>query len=238
MGSLNLDMESSAPLYRQLMQRLRDDIAAGVYPVSSRIPSEPALCSAYGVSRVTVRRALEELTKEGLLQRRQGKGTFVSTPHLFRDLKHINSFGSVCRMTGATPGTQVIRTAVIPAGEEDLTHQLAPSGGSVVETVRLRLANHEPVMLETNHFPIRFDWLLEEDLSGSLYDVLRRRKAEPRDAIHEISLVYADGDTAQMLDVPEGTALLQLDQMIFDQNGQPLHSSRQLIRGDRFTFRI
>jgi GntR family transcriptional regulator len=181
---------------------------------------------------------LEELTKEGLLQRRQGKGTFVSTPHLFRDLKHINSFGSVCRMTGATPGTQVIRTAVIPAGEEDLTHQLAPSGGSVVETVRLRLANHEPVMLETNHFPIRFDWLLEEDLSGSLYDVLRRRKAEPRDAIHEISLVYADGDTAQMLDVPEGTALLQLDQMIFDQNGQPLHSSRQLIRGDRFTFRI
>ena len=189
MGEKNLEAESYAPLYRQLMRRLREDIAAGVYPVSSRIPSEQALCGAYGVSRVTVRRALEELTQEGLLQRRQGKGTFVSTPHLFRDLKHVNSFASVCRMTGVTPGTRVVRAALVPADAEDISRQLSPAGGQVVETVRLRLANREPVMLEINHFPARYDWLLGEDLGGSLYELLRGRQCEPSEAIHEISLV-------------------------------------------------
>ena len=86
---------SERPLYKQLMQRLKNDITAGVYPAGERIPGEQALCAeVYGVSRVTVRKALEEIVREGLLVRRQGKGTFVAQEKIKRDLgAHHQLFG-------------------------------------------------------------------------------------------------------------------------------------------------
>ena len=83
---------NAEPLYRQLMARIRDDVSSGVYPAESQIPSEQEMCARYGVSRVTVRRAISELTDEGILRKQQGKGTFVCTPKLCRDLRDINSF--------------------------------------------------------------------------------------------------------------------------------------------------
>ena len=68
---------NAEPLYRQLMARIRDDVSSGVYPAESQIPSEQEMCARYGVSRVTVRRAISELTDEGILRKQQGKGTFV-----------------------------------------------------------------------------------------------------------------------------------------------------------------
>ena len=68
---------NAEPLYRQLMARIRDDVSSGVYPAESQIPSEQEMCAHYGVSRVTVRRAISELTDEGILRKQQGKGTFV-----------------------------------------------------------------------------------------------------------------------------------------------------------------
>ena len=99
-----LNTESYSPLYKQLMQKLRADIQSGVYPVHSRIPSEQELCETYQVSRVTVRKALSELTQEGLLKRHQGKGTFVGIPRIQKDLRNVNSFHDACRMMGCTPG--------------------------------------------------------------------------------------------------------------------------------------
>ena len=72
---------NAEPLYRQLMARIRDDVSSGVYPAESQIPSEQEMCARYGVSRVTVRRAISELTDEGILRKQQGKGTFVCTPN-------------------------------------------------------------------------------------------------------------------------------------------------------------
>lgn len=98
-----LNTESYSPLYKQLMQKLRADIQSGVYPVHSRIPSEQELCETYQVSRVTVRKALSELTQEGLLKRHQGKGTFVGIPRIQKDLRNVNSFHDACRMMAAPP---------------------------------------------------------------------------------------------------------------------------------------
>lgn len=233
-----LDSESYSPLYRQLMQKLRGDIAAGVYPVHSRIPSEQELCESYGVSRVTVRKALAELTQEGLLKRRQGKGTFVSLPRIRKDLHDVNSFHDACRMIGCTPGTRVIHAVMAHPGEEEKEALLLAEGDQVVEVVRLRLADGMPVMLETNRFAPRFDYLLGCDMTGSLYALLRERGEEPAQAIHDISLCYATPAQAKHLDVAPGDALLSLHEVIYNQHGQPLHTSQQFIRGDRFTFRI
>lgn len=232
-----LTVESASPLYRQLMERLRADIAAGVYPPHSRIPSEQALCEGYGVSRVTVRKALSELTREGLLQRQQGKGTFVSAPKLQRNLRDVSSFHDACRLMGREPGTRLIHAQLIPSEELD-RERLDCKDAQVVEITRLRLADGEPVMLETNRFPLSCAWLTERKLTGSLYALLQEQGLIAQRGIHEVSLTYATAAEARLLDTQPGSALLQLDQIIYDQHDRPLHTSHQVIRGDRFTFRI
>ena len=92
-----LEKKSQSPLYQQLMTRLKNDILAGVYPSGARIPSEQLLCETYGVSRVTVRKAMLDLVQEGLLVRKQGKGTFVADERIQRDLLQITSFSAACR---------------------------------------------------------------------------------------------------------------------------------------------
>ena len=232
-----LNAESHSPLYKQLMRKLRADIASGVYPVHSRIPSEQELCDKYQVSRVTVRKALAELTQEGLLNRQQGKGTFVGVPRLCKDLKDVNSFHDACRLMNCTPSTRVIHAQLTYTTEEDVRDLLCESD-QVVETLRLRLADDTPVMLETNRFPLHYEYLLQEDLTGSLYGILQEHGIEANQAVHEISLTYATASQAKYLCVNEGDALLNLREIIYDQYGRPLHTSKQLIRGDRFTFRI
>ena len=232
----SLRTDSASPLYRQLMQRIRADIASGVYAVHSRIPSEAELGAAYQVSRVTVRKALAELTREGLLRRMQGKGTFVCAPRLKSNLREITSFHEACLMMGCTPGTKVISAGMVRAG--DGIRERLGCETDAVEIVRLRTADDMPVMLETNHFGSAYATLLQEDLTGSLYRLLGQQGIEAASGVHEISLCYANAHQARLLQVEVGTALLQLEQTIFDQHGLPLHTSHQIIRGDRFTFRI
>ena len=234
----NLQSESASPLYHQLMQRIRADIDRGVYPVGSRIPTEHELENTYQVSRVTVRRALAELTAEGLLERKQGKGTFVSVPRASLDTRNIHSYHDECRRNGFRPGTRVIHVREIAADDQDQAELNLKEGDRVIETLRVRLADGEAVVLERNHFSMAYAYLEDSDLSGSLYQLLREYGVEPRNAIHDISLAQATAAQGEWLGVGEGMPLIRLREVIYDQKGRPLHNSLQLIRGDRFVFRI
>ena len=233
-----LQSESSSPLYHQLMQRLAEDIERGTYPVGSRIPPEHQLEELYKVSRVTVRRALAELTAEGLLERKQGKGTFVSTPRISQDLKSIHSFHDACKQNGFQSGTNVIYVRETDADAADVDELNIKAGDKVLETLRVRLADGVPVVLEKNHFSMAYSYLENENLAGSLYNILRDYGVEPRQASHDISMTYASETQAKLLDVEPGAPLMRLHEVVYDQKGRPLHNSLQLIRGDRFVFRI
>lgn len=237
-GKNSLDSESVSPLYKQLTAHLRASILSGEYPVNSRIPSEQELCERYRISRVTVRKALSELTAEGMLERHQGKGSFVCLPRLAKDLRAVNGFSGTCRAMRRVPGTVLLRAELVPCEPEDIQFLHCAEGDRVVSITRLRLADNMPVMLETNRFPERFAWLLEEDLTRSLYDLMEERGLRADKAVHEVSLCYASAFEARHLGVEQGSALLLLNEQIYDQNGLPMHSSVQHIRGDRFTFRI
>ena len=233
-----LRTESISPLYHQLMQRIRNDIEKGTYPVGSRIPPEHELEAVYQVSRVTVRRALAELTEAGLLVRKQGKGTFVSVPRISQNLKSVHSYHDACRQNGVAPGIRVIRVKEAEADETDRKELRLNPEDRVLETVRVRLADGEPVVLEKNHFSMAYAYLADADLSESLYEILREYGVEPRQGIHDISLGFAAEAQARYLGVEQGTPLLRLHEVIYDQKGRPLHNSQQWIRGDRFVFRI
>lgn len=233
-----LEKKSQSPLYQQLMTRLKNDIMAGVYPSGARIPSEQLLCETYGVSRVTVRKAMLDLVQEGLLIRRQGKGTFVADERIQRDLKQITSFSEACRQTGHTVTTKVVSAMLEEATQEDREKLGVPEGSKVVEITRVRLCDGEPVMLEVNRFPERYAFLIAERPDGSLYEILQRRGIIPSTATHDISLGHATPTASKYLNTAAGDALLLLDEYVLDQQGEPLHLSRQWIRGDKFTFRI
>ena len=233
-----LQSESSSPLYDQLMRRLAEDIEQGIYPVGSRIPPEHELETLYNVSRVTVRRALAELTSEGLRERKQGKGTFVSTPRISQDLKSIHSFHDACKQNGFQGGTIVIHVKETEADLSDLAELDLRQGSRVVETLRVRTADGDPVVLEKNHFSMGYAYLENENLSGSLYNVLRDYGIEPKQAYHDISMTYASENQAKLLNVNAGAPLMKLHEVVYDQKGRPLHNSIQLIRGERFVFRI
>ena len=112
------------------------------------------------------------------------------------------------------------------------------AGDKVLETLRVRLADGVPVVLEKNHFSMAYSYLENENLAGSLYNILRDYGVEPRQASHDISMTYASETQAKLLDVEPGAPLMRLHEVVYDQKGRPLHNSLQLIRGDRFVFRI
>lgn len=233
-----LEKKSQSPLYQQLMLRLKNDVAAGVYPAGGRIPSEQVLCDTYGVSRVTVRKAMLDLVQEGLLVRRQGKGTFVAEEKLRKDLSMITSFTDACEARGHRASARLVSIQWEEAAAEDMEKLGVPEGGRVLEICRLRLSDGDPVMLEVNRYPEKYGFLQETPAEGSQYESLRARGEIPSSAIHEISLGHATPLASKQLHTEAGDALLLLDELVFNQHGEPLHTSRQWIRGDKFTFRI
>lgn len=234
----NITKDSASPLYKQLAGQIKADIEEGVYPIDSRIPSEQELCVKYGVSRITVRKALEELSEDGFLIRRQGKGTFVSVPSIEIDVKPITSFHDACRLVGRVPSSRVLASRSVKANREDVLELKVAADSHVIEIDRLRCADDEPVILERNHFPYVYSYLLESDLRGSLYSLLRAYGIEPSKASHDISIVAAGEDKAKILGIPVGSPLLFLHEVIYDQKGRPLHISHQYIRGDKFTLKL
>ena len=233
-----LEKKSQSPLYQQLMTRLKNDIMAGVYPAGARIPSEQLLCDTYSVSRVTVRKAMLDLVQEGLLVRRQGKGTFVAEERIQRDLQQITSFSAACRQMGHKATARLISAEMSAATPEDVEKLGVDAESSVVEICRLRLCDDDPVMLEINRFPASYAYLLSENAEGSLYELLTARGVKPATAVHDISLGHATPMVSRHLGCAQGDALLLLDELVLDQHGEPLHLSRQWIRGDKYTFRI
>jgi len=234
-----LDAGNGTPLYEQLIEKICQNIENGTFPIGRKIPAETELGKIYGVSRITVRRAIEELTAKGLIECKQGKGTFVKAPYVSSEsLKKICSFHEACAMVGKKPSTKVLANYSENATERDCNELQMRSNTHVVVITRLRLADGQPVMLETNRFSMAYSYLLDSDLDGSLYIFLKGYGVEASAASHDISLCQATSAQAKWLKINEGDPLIYLHEVVYDQNGRPLHTSDQYIRGDIFTLRV
>lgn len=239
MTKVSVNASSPDPLYRQVIDHIRRDIESGEYKVGEKIPTESELCEKYTVSRITVRKAVESLSEEGLLTRKQGKGTFVSAPYIpHMNLKQVNSFHEACAKLGKMPSTKVVSARSVLASGKDCKELSIKAGSHCIETVRLRYADRVPVMLETNRFSMAYSYLLDSDLSGSLYNMLREYGIEAAAASHDVSLHYADENEAEMMGILIGDPLILLHEVVYDQKGRPIHKSDQFIRGEIFTLRL
>ncbi len=235
-----LNTEAATPLYKQLEETLRTEIENGSRPVGSRLPTENELSKTYNVSRVTVRKALDALTKGNYLDRRPGKGTFVAEKKIQRGLSGVLSFTDMCREMGFKPGARTLMVMLRDPSEQEAKDLELQPDEQILVIERLRLADDRPVQLETNYFPERFDFLFNENLNDtSLYSLIKeRRNVIYTQSSKTMEIVYASSQEAKKLQVPKGHPLLCINSVVQDESGQNLQLCCQLCIADKFKLKI
>jgi len=229
--------DRSSPLYLWLASLLRDEIEAGHLDPHSSVSSERALSEQYEVSRMTARHALETLEREGFLYRRPRRGTFVSEPRLRFS---VGSFTRNMSAADRAPGTEVLATTTLAPDPVAADLLGIPGGGRVHLLRRLRTAAGEPVAIENIQVSAeRFPDLLDHDLTGSLWALLRSRYGvRPTKADARVVAVTLDRFEAEALDVKPGSPALVLTRTVFDDRDEVVELARDVYRGDRSEFSV
>lgn len=237
---MGLDSESSVPLYKQLKDIIKRDIDNGTYTRGQKIPPEVELQKIYHISRITIRKALQELTDEKILERRRGKGTFVSDIKLERSISKLMSFTETCEAQGFVPGGRILKNIMQEPTEQEKRDLHLKDGERIIAVDRVRFADSVPVSVEVNHFTEKYSFLLNEDLNDcSLFKLLETKyHIVFQNTVKTLELVFADYEMSKYLDVPLKTSLLLISSVIKNQNGEPAMSCKQYIVGTKFKFLV
>jgi DNA-binding GntR family transcriptional regulator len=229
--------ESSQPLYHQVYRRLADEIEGGALQPGDRLPSERRMCDELGVSRATVRRALEELVTDGLIAGR-GRGSFVTGNALVEPRGALMSLSELGRSRGLVASARVLSADVRPATiDEAETLAIAP-GAALFALRRLRMLDGMPISLDGNRVPLRLAPSLPDvDFSSaSLYEVLEDGGHRPVRADYDVEARGADADEAELLGLEVGQPVLFTTTVAFDEGGQIVDIGRTVYRADRYRF--
>lgn len=226
--------KADVPLYLWLAAQLAERIKSGTLAPGDALPAERKIADRYGVSRVTVRRAMEELVTDGLIDQRQGAGTFVSK-RLQQPLSILTSFSEDVRARGMVPESVFLnRSTGIASPEEAIGLGLKP-GEPVSRISRLRKADGLPLAVE-NATLVRVALPDPEAVTDSLYHVLEGTGSRPMRAVQRLSAVAVDARTAELLDVPVGSPGLSMLRVGYLGDGRAIEFTRSTYRGDRWDF--
>lgn len=224
------------PVYATIAEELRKQITDGELVIGDQVPTEAALCQRYGVSRMTVRQALNTLVSSGYLIRRRGKGTFVASSKAERSASQLLGFEEDTRLRGMTPATQVLNVAWSTADNEAVRLLGLREDSRVKQIDRLRTVNGEPIGL--NHIVLLEKWALQlgdQDFSSSLYDILvATLKDEIKEAAQRIEAAPATAGQAELLQVDRGAPLLRIVRTTYLQRHGLIGLTRTYYRGDRY----
>jgi len=234
-----LERNSPLPLYHQLFELLLGQIVGGQIKPHEAIPTELELSEMYGVSRITVRRALDELERRGYIQRERGRGTFVSPAHVQRAAAKLTSFSEEIEARGMRPGGRLLALRREPAAGR-IAHELQVEPGTPVWMVeRLRLADGECIVLNLSylHLPDSIT-LTEEELTRetSLWSILERKGIRMVAADKTIEATVADEEQARYLQVPRGAPLLLVEGVVFAGDDTPIEFHQLIGRADRYKY--
>jgi len=225
------------PSASALRDRLMAEIEAGSPEPGGRLGAERELAARLGVSRSTLRAALDALETAGVVHRIRGRsgGIFVSERRIERDLTSLTSLPAYLRRQGFQSGARVLSTATVGADAETAAALDLPEGALVLEVVRVRLADEQPISLERARFPAeRFPGLLDRSLAGSLYELLETGYGlRPSEAEERVEVVGATAAEARVLEVRPGAPLVAIVRTAWSADGHPFERSHDLFRADR-----
>ncbi|MGA2642271.1 MAG: GntR family transcriptional regulator [Spirochaetia bacterium] len=238
MSDVLLQIEEGAlPLYYQIIRIVERKIVEGSLRAGDQLPTEQELCDQYKVSRTTVRQALLQLVNDGVLYRKQGKGTFVAKPKLLRSITNLYSFSASMEEIGVVPSSRVMEQNRVSAPHNVIDKlELGDSNNDVIRITRLRLANGDPLMIETSYVPYRLaPRLVEEDLAhGSLYSILSSSyRLHVTDAEETYESIVLKAEEAELLQCTPFSPGFFIERLAFLEAGIPVEYSNSVVCASR-----
>ncbi len=234
-------MKNNLPIYSQLKEHIIQKITQGELRPGDQIPSQYELCEQYQMSHMTVRRALNELRKEGILRSIPGKGTYVASPTQTADSGALVTFSAQMAHLGMKPTTRVLSQQIIPASTVLAQILGIEIGQPVVSLYRLRCADGHPLSLTQCYLPQELcPGLLEHDLAAnSLFETLRNvYHLNLAGASSAVQAALADDEQSQLLQVERPAALIVREQVTYLDTGKVIEFSRSFIIGDRYNIKF
>lgn len=234
-GAVALDRTSPVPLYFQLAQHIEGEIRSGALLSGDRLENEVKIAEDLGLSRPTVRAAFGYLVDRGLVLRRRGQGTVVTTSKVSRSVKLTSLFDDLSD-AGKRPTTQVIHNEVVRPSDLVRSALGLDEGQLVLFLERLRFGESEPIALMHNYIPTSLVTLSSEMLEDhGLYELLRASGVYPSRANQRISAKSASASEARLLEEPRGTALVTMERTTFDDRGRTIEFAQHVYRASRYS---
>lgn len=236
LGVADVDRTSPVPLYCQVAQAIETAITSGTLPPGTRLENELVLAERLGLSRPTMRRAMQDLVDKGLIVRRRGLGTRVVQPKVRRSLELTSLYDDLLR-DGQQPTTQVLSLAVEPAQDEVAAALFVTPGAAVLRIERLRSASGGPLALMTNYVP---DGLIDPTIrqleTEGLYGLFRAAGVTMHSASQTVGARNATTREANVLAERKGAALLTMKRIAYDDHGTAVEYGSHVYAASRYAF--
>ncbi len=229
------------PLYNQLKELLRTQILDGSYPPETRMPSESELGDKFQVSRITVRQALGDLQKEGLIFKIHGKGTFVAKPKAFQNVSRLQGLAESLVHLGYEVINQLHSVKLITADKRIAERLQLSDSAKVTEIKRVRLINREPVSLEISYLPQEIGEKLQKAdlITRDIFLILENDlQLNLGHADLAIDAVLADSELTNALGVEEGSPIMRIERLTHTDDEKPIDFEFLYYRGDAFQYRF
>jgi GntR family transcriptional regulator len=226
------------PLYYQVETVIRKKIESDVFKQGDKIPSEIELANEFHVSRITIRKAVENLVQDGLLLKQQGIGTLV-TKHLINDaVNSLESFTEKMESQGRIVSSTLLDVCIqVPPEDIGESLKLGPDE-QVLKISRIRNVDGLPLALFTTYVPVYLGIPSDEDFTGSLFEVYAKFGIEPYYSDRSFRAIVADQTVASILQIAEGRAALQMDYLTYDEQGRVIEYAEGIYRGDWYNYKI
>jgi DNA-binding GntR family transcriptional regulator len=238
--NLFMDLERSGPipLYFQVAQKIEAAIMDGELPAGSRLENEVALGDRLGLSRPTVRRAIQELVDKGLLVRRRGIGTQVVHGQVTRGVELTSLFEDLTR-SGKKPSTKMLEIKEVKADSKMAEILAVAVGSPILYVKRLRLADNVPVSILENWLPADFvDLDHDAMIEHGLYQLLRSRGVNIRVAKQRIGARKSTTLESELLEIDKNSAVLTMDRTAYDNSGRAVEFGHHCYRPDLYSFEV
>jgi len=236
--ALTVDKNSPIPLYYQLAQQLEQSIAEGELTPGMRLVNELDLAALLGLSRPTVRKAMEYLVDKGLVVRQRGAGTRVVSPKVRRSLELTSLFDDLAA-SGQRPSTTVLSNTIEEVPPEIADALSVPEGSPVITIIRLRHALDQPIAHMTNYLPAERLSITTEALEEQgLYQLLRQAGIQLHSATQVIGARTASAAEARGLGERKGAALLTMQRTAYDDHGTGVEYGSHIYAAARYSFQM
>ncbi|MHA3066553.1 GntR family transcriptional regulator [Lacticaseibacillus saniviri] len=227
-----------SPVYIQIHNQIKQDIEAGKWKIGDRIPSERDLAVTFGVSRMTLRQAVQTLVDEGVLERRIGAGTYVASQKVQEKVSGVTSFTDLMLTQGKQPSSKTISYHVAKPSLSEIEKLKLPEDAQVLRMERIRYADDVPISFEVATVPYSLiSSFSKSEVTRSFYHTLEHKGQYILGGAQQtVSAMLASERIAEYLDIKRNEPILRLRQVSFLQDGQPFEYVRTQYVGTRFEF--